>query len=198
MMWIGSLLPSSVCISHSRSMVLGSISMASFETPVAHDPVDLLERVGVVLAILLVGDGQRFFGVDVEKGDRARRAEGGDDVGRASAHAQKRSGQAAEDSLLTQYQRATPCPDRSRRTLRYLSCRLPVCDRHSRSLRVNRQSLTAGNHGEPTRYARNGGRSGLSCGNFLALLPTKPLAACANAIQSSEAAERRVDEITDA
>ena len=101
-----------------------------------------------------------------KEGDRARRAEGGDDVGRASAHAQKRSGQAAEDSLLTRYQRATPCPDRSRRTLRYLSCRLPVCDRHSRSLRVNRQSLTAGNHGEPTRYARNGGRSGLSCGNI--------------------------------
>src|SRR4029079_5262598 len=94
------------------------------EAPVAHDPVDLLQRVVVVLPILLVGDGQRLFGVDVIKRDRARRAEGGDDMRGASAHAQKRSGQAAEDSLFTQYQRATPCPDRSRRALRQASCGL--------------------------------------------------------------------------
>ena len=117
------------------------------EAPVAHQPVDLLQGFAVVLPILLVGDGQRFLGVDVEERDRPRRAEGRDDVGRAGAHAQNDSGQAAEDSLFTQYQRATPCPDRSRLPCAKRLTGIPVCDRHSRSLRVNAQPLTVGNHG---------------------------------------------------
>ena len=70
--------------------------------PVAHQPVDLLQGVAIVLAVTLVGDGQRLLGVDVIERDRARRAERGDDLGRACAHAQQRGGQAREETSFTQ------------------------------------------------------------------------------------------------
>ena len=39
--------------------------------PVAHEPVDLLERVGIVLPVALVGDGEVFAGVNAMQRDGA-------------------------------------------------------------------------------------------------------------------------------
>src|SRR6185312_13256448 len=39
--------------------------------PVAHDPVDLLQSLFVVLAVLLVGNGEVFVGVDVMQNEGA-------------------------------------------------------------------------------------------------------------------------------
>jgi hypothetical protein len=50
-------------------------------SPVAHKPVDLLERIIDEPSVLLVGDGERFFGVDVIQRDRARAAWHGNRLG---------------------------------------------------------------------------------------------------------------------
>ena len=45
--------------------------------PVAHDPIDLLHRLGNELAVFLIGDRQGLFGVDVHQGNGAIGARAG-------------------------------------------------------------------------------------------------------------------------
>ena len=74
---------------HARGLVL---------TPIAHDPVDLLHSFGNVLAAFLVGDGQRFLGVDVEERDGAVAAVAGRRYGvRRQARGRKKRDQAGND-----------------------------------------------------------------------------------------------------
>ena len=98
--------------------------------PVAQEPVELLQGFGVVLAVLLVGDGDGLIRVDVMHRDRARVAERGDNLRRARAHPQQCGSQAREEPTFTRYQCAPRVLTDARGPLGLAS--VPQCDRHSR------------------------------------------------------------------
>ena len=65
-----------------------------FLAPVAHEPVELLQRLVVVAAVTLEGDGDVFAGVDVMEGEGAGVAFGGGVLQRLIGAQQQQAGDA--------------------------------------------------------------------------------------------------------
>ena len=65
-----------------------------FFTPIAHEPVELLQRGLIVDAVALEGDGDVFFGVEMMEGERLGVAVGGRALQGVVGGEQEKSGDA--------------------------------------------------------------------------------------------------------